>query len=231
MRRNAVQIPTSPSIIFRFLRSNRDRGEPHGSSPPTPPGIRITYQAVRLISLPHSKAAGCSVRLDKHSLCSPSYGPPPHLRAGVMSTPQSAYYPSQPFGPSSRGVTTRPICCPAFRLWGASIALPASELLCPLLTSPGRSKPVARLPVLSDNREISRGKTQNLPCVSAGFIKHTPTADGGLRGHVPARPGCTTPRIRFLFVAPHLRIGLPSDPVSRRRPCPSPCLRLRDNLA
>ena len=80
-------------------------------------------------------------------------------------------------------------------------------------------------------RQISRGKTRYLPCIDAGFTKCTPTADGGLRGHVPARPGCITPHIRFLFIAPQFRIGLPSDPASRRRPCLSPCLRLCENLA
>jgi len=47
--------------------------------------------------------------------------------------------------------------------------------------------------------KISRGKTQNLLRVNAGFIKHAPITDGGLRGHVPARPERTTPLIRFLF--------------------------------
>ena len=63
--------------------------------------------------------------------------------------------------------------------------------------------------------ETSRGKTQNLPRVNAGFIKHAPLADGGLRGHVPTRPERTTPPIRFLFVAPRFWIGLPPDPTSR----------------
>ncbi|MEW5805773.1 MAG: hypothetical protein AB1756_00205, partial [Acidobacteriota bacterium] len=45
------------------------------------------------------------------------------------------------------------------------------------------------------------------------------------------RSGRFIPHIRFLFVVPRLRIGLPPDPASRRRPCPSPCLRLRENLA
>jgi hypothetical protein len=112
--------PTSASYGSRVL--NRDRGEPHGSSPPTPPGIRITYQAVRSILLPPIKAAGCSVRLTQHSLCSPVTGRHHNKRAGVMSTPQPAYYPSQPFGPSSR----------------------SAELLCPLLTSPLRSGPIAQ---------------------------------------------------------------------------------------
>jgi hypothetical protein len=81
-----------------------------------------------------------------------------------------------------------------------------------------------------DTVQISQGKTRGFQCINAGFIKHTPVADGGLRGHVPTRPGCTTPQIRFLYVALHLRIGLPPDPASRRRPCPSPILRLREYL-
>lgn len=52
-----------------------------------------------------------------------------------------------------------------------------------------------------------------------------------LCGHVPARPSASRLPIRFLFIAPQLRIGLPSDPASRRRPCPSPCPRLCENLA
>jgi hypothetical protein len=43
--------------------------------------------------------------------------------------------------------------------------------------------------------EISRGKTQSFLRVNAGFIKHAPLADGGLRGHVPTRPGRTTSRL------------------------------------
>jgi len=43
--------------------------------------------------------------------------------------------------------------------------------------------------------EISRGKTQNLPRVNAGFIKYAPLADRGLRGHVPTRPERTTSRL------------------------------------
>lgn len=75
--------------------------------------------------------------------------------------------------------------------------------------------------------QASQGKTYDLPCVSAGFIKYTTTfVDGGLRCHVPTRPRCTTPHIRFLYIAPHFRIGLPSDPASRRRPCASLSLHL-----
>ena len=107
------------------------------------------------------------------------------------------------------------------------------RLLCPLLTSPRYSAFVSKRPAsrFRSTGEISRGKTRYLHCMDAGFTKCTPFADGGLRGHVPARPGCITPHIRFLFIAPQLRIGLPPDPASRQRPCPSPCLRLCVYLA
>ena len=107
------------------------------------------------------------------------------------------------------------------------------RLICPLLTSPRYSAPISRRPasILRSTGEISRGKTRYLRCIDAGFTKCTLTADGGLRSHVPARPRCITPHIRFLFIAPQLRIGLPPDLASRRRPCPSPCLRLCENLA
>ena len=60
--------------------------------------------------------------------------------------------------------------------------------------------------ISKDTVQISEGKTRNFQCINAGFIKHTPIADGGLYGHVPTRPGCTTPQIRFLYVALHLWI-------------------------
>jgi hypothetical protein len=114
-------------------------------------------------------------------------------------------------------VAARPLCCPAFRPWGASRALPASSLLCPLLTSADRSAQIAppSVPFDLDTRQLSQGKTPRCPCVDAGCIKHTQGADGGLHGHVPTRPGCTTPPIRFLCVAPHVWIGLPPDVTSR----------------
>ncbi len=90
------------------------------------------------------------------------------------------------------------------------------DLLCPLLTSPRYSAPIARHPasIARSTGEISRGKTRYLPCIDAGFTKCTPTAaDGGLRSCVPARPRCITPHIRFLFIAPQFRIELPSDPI------------------
>src|SRR5688572_16895725 len=79
--------------------------------------------------------------------------------------------------------------------------------------------------------QISQGKTPNVLRVDAGFITCTYLADGGLRGHVPTRPRCTTPPLRFLCVAPRVWMGLPSDATSRRRPCPAPRLRLGSHLA
>src|SRR5216684_5250370 len=93
----------------------------------------------------------------------------------------------------------------------------------------GNSFPPSQFPwhaTSQDSHEVSRGKSYSRRCIDAGFIKHAPVVDGGLGGCVPTRPGRTTPRIRFLFVAPHLRSTLPSDPASRRRPCASLVLRL-----
>lgn len=138
-----------------------------------------------------------------------------------------------PFGPSEFGVAALPNWSCVFRPCSVSIALPALHLLCRLQTSPRYSAPITQRPasLFRSTGEISRGKTRNFRCAGAGLTKYTPTAEGGLRGHVPARPGCTTPRIRFLFVAPQFCVGLPSDPTSRRRPCPFASLRLCENLA
>ncbi len=43
--------------------------------------------------------------------------------------------------------------------------------------------------------------------MNAEFIKHTQSADEGLRGHVPAGPEYVTPRFRFLFVARNFELG------------------------
>lgn len=38
------------------------------------------------------------------------------------------------------------------------------------------------------------------------------TSQGGAEPHVPTRPGCITPPIRFLFIAPQFRIGRTDRP-------------------
>ena len=40
------------------------------------------------------------------------------------------------------------------------------------------------------------------------IYNHIPFADGGLCRHVPTLPGCTRPRIRFLFVIPPFWFGI-----------------------
>ena len=111
------------------------------------------------------------------------------------------------------------------------------HLLCRLLTSAMRSKPVPRFSVVChlrghDTGHISRGKTRILPRIDAGFTKctlvgvATNVVDGGLDGHAPAGPECITPHIRFLFIVPRFRLGLPPHPASRRRTCPLANLRL-----
>ncbi len=62
-----------------------------------------------------------------------------------------------------------------FQHCSASLALPAFQLLCLLLTSPRYSASVARCPasILRSTGEISRGKTRYLHCIDAGFTKCT----------------------------------------------------------
>jgi hypothetical protein len=57
-----------------------------------------------------------------------------------------------------------------------------------------------------------------------------PNEDGGLCCSVPTRPQRATPRIRFVFLAPHMRSTLLLDPASRRCPCASLVLRLHVHL-
>ena len=85
---------------------------------------------------------------------------------------------------------------------------------------------------VDDTWQISRGKTRIIPRVDAGFTTctlagvATGAVDEGLRGHVPARPERATPQIRFVYLVPRFRLGLPPHPASRRRTCPLANLRL-----
>jgi len=136
-----------------------------------------------------------------------------------MTTPLLQAPLGAPFGPSVIGGAARPICCPALRPWGASLASPAWDLLCPLLTSADRSE---RLPPPSprrDSRQISQGKTQNVPREDTGFIQHTPLRMEDFAVIPPVAglvPGVLHPAwAGFLCVAPRVWIGLPPDPTSR----------------
>jgi len=43
-------LPRRTGAVTRKAEANRDRGEPRGSSPPTPPCVRVAYTAVRSFS-------------------------------------------------------------------------------------------------------------------------------------------------------------------------------------
>ena len=99
-----------------------------------------------------------------------------HLAGGNLTTPPQATTPLHRSGLRPTRVAAWPIRCPAFRPWGASLASPAPGLLCPLLTSAGRSGRIAPPSVLhQDTPQISRGQLSYRPCIDAGFIKHSPS--------------------------------------------------------
>jgi hypothetical protein len=123
-----------------------------------------------------------------------------------------------------RSATGSASCCPGARprspIW--EVLLPPfgpsvrPYLLDPLLTSAGRSGRSPPPSVLGqDTPQISRGTLSDLLCLAAGYIKSAPAVDGGLCGCGPTRPERTTPRLRFVSLAPHRRSPLPSAPTAR----------------
>lgn len=126
-----------------------------------------------------------------------------------------------PFGPSVRDVAVRHICCSLFRLRSASLALPASCLLYPLLTSALCSANLAAHSV------PTTGQQRRPPEVSlTAFTTHPPDLPPHLLMAMDFAITCSLvqagrPHIWFLFVRSWLCSALPSDPASRRRPCAS----------
>ncbi len=120
------------------------------------------------------------------------------------------------------GYAVRPIAPPPVPFRGYRLMFVFS--VCRLVSR--RCHFISAIPFRQDSEQASRGKTCDLPHVDAGFIKRALQRMEDFVVTCPLVPGYATPRIRFLFVAPCFRIGLPSDPASRRRPCPSPSLRL-----
>jgi len=124
-------------------------------------------------------------------------------------TPTGASFPTAPTSASSQPPSLRPVgspdAVPSFLgkrlllsfnpLSGTVRAFSDSRhLLRTLQTSAVRSARLSPRPVgvgqltSATARQISQGTTRYLPCIDAGFTKCTPTADGGLRGHVPLAP-------------------------------------------
>ena len=136
-----------------------------------------------------------------------------------------------PFGPSAH-----PRCASAY-LWPRLSAVGClTSVACAGPTMPSADfcgavrEDSSALSPSQDPPQISRGQLSHLLCLDAGGIKYAPAVDGGLCSGVPTRPECTTPRIRFVSLAPHLRSTRPSDPTSRRRPGASLVLRLHKYL-
>ena len=74
-----------------------------------------------------------------------------HLAGCHLTAPRRATTPFHRSGLRPTRVAAPPIGCPAFRPWGASLASPAPSLLCPLLTSAGRSGGIAPPSVLNQD--------------------------------------------------------------------------------
>jgi hypothetical protein len=182
---------------------NRDRGRPHGLTPPTPPYIRVPYKAVRWLqsgtTIVSSSVTG-ALPPD-----TPTYASPLRFAKGSVSCLSGAVL---------RSSISRSLL-PSVRAFGLRLAC----LLCPLLTPPLGSErmtlALSQFPWHATSRgtgAVSRGKRSYRRGIGARCMKHSPFVDGGLCCCVPARPDCATPHIGLLSVAPHLRSTLPSDP-------------------
>ena len=140
--------------------------------------------------------------------------PTPRRMPSRCSTP--GHDSSPPFRPSAH-----PRCGLAYPLPRLSAVGCLTSLACAGPTMPSADfcevvrGDYSTLSPSQDTPQISRGKLSYRRCIDAGFIKYAPAVDGGLCGRVPTRPKRTTPRIRFVSLAPHLRSTLPSDPTSR----------------
>ncbi len=119
----------------------------------TPPYIRITYTAVQRSEWKDSVLDSAFHRSVRSPCPSPGFTPMDHAIQGQRELPVGCRTATRheatapllqspcgaPFGPSVRGGAARPICYPAFRPWGASLASSASNLLRPLRISADRS--------------------------------------------------------------------------------------------
>ena len=143
---------------------------------------------------------------------------------GAHSTPRRMPSPrstsgddsSPPFRPSARSRCGLAYPLPRLSALGCLTSLACAGPTMPSADFCGAVREdCSALSPVQDTPQISRGKLSYRRCIDAGFIKYAPAVDGGLCGCVPTRPERTTPRIRFVSLAPHLRSTRPSDPTSR----------------
>jgi hypothetical protein len=74
------------------------------------------------------------------------------------------------------------------------------------------------LPLVMARRQVSPGKNVDFPCTLAPFTALALDCIG-LHCPLPTRPTAQPP-MRFVFLKSQVCLRLPSDPASRRRPCP-----------
>ena len=130
------------SVVNVYAR-NRDRGEPHGSTPPTPPCVRVRTRRFGWLSAQtRRQALGYTLRRQWFGPSSAAIGASPLLSSGKASSAglsaafhsreARSYSPLQPFGPSiSSRSSTMPSAdsCFAFRVPYGSLS-PVSETRC-----------------------------------------------------------------------------------------------------
>ena len=88
------------------------------------------------------RASRVHTYINAYTICSTIVKPPPEGRFNEHTT--NVGLPSHTVRAFNSHCTARPICVSLFRHWSASIALPGSYLLCPLLTPVWRSGAISR---------------------------------------------------------------------------------------
>ncbi len=202
---------------------NRDRGEPCGSAPPTPPCVRVRTR--RFDGFMRSS------RAKEERARAWAAGRSGSTRATRTSVPSAPASRASPFATGAKASSIW-IFCRMVRMSVSSYLSclsfgpsPVARLLCPLLTSAPRSRPLRY-------RSVRTFRTRRRPpeVRPTAFIAYPP--------HLPPRPLMAVdfaiigslvppgrPLIRFLSIGSRLCYTLPSDTASRRRPCASLILR------
>ena len=147
--------------------SDRDRGEPRGAAPPTPPCVRVRTR--RFAGLSADDFCCVHARGSDRGLRRAGFGP---LSSAVRASPIPAA-PKASDLDFSRMASLRFPTPRSFQRSG--LRRSSLRLLCRLLTSPPRSQ--ALRPAQSgcpDTPEISRGKTDRLHRALAGFTNPGP---------------------------------------------------------
>ena len=175
-----------------FQPPNRDRREPRGSRPPTPPDVRVTSPAVRW-----RQGRGQS----SHRLGRPRAAP-----CGPSTRPRGR---AADLWPRLSAVGDRT------SLAGVGPPRPSADVCRPLRPERSARRPVppghlADLPGSAPARAAPRRRLDHAH----------PLRRADVAGTCPVVPGGPTSPLRCLGVAPRLGMGLPPDPPSRGTPWP-----------